>query len=481
MLDFLLHKSEMTLFTAARAGDAARVREQLARKIALAGARVTSSQHKKHPEFDEGATALHLASRYGHAEVVEVLLTLKCDVNLATASGSTPLHQAAAGDHADVVAMLLDHQANAAAADIQGVTPLMEASRHGFDEVARLLLARSAPAAARNRDGLTALHMAAYCGSVDTVKLLLAARAEINVQDERGRSPLHFAVVASEPAPGHHPVNTEIAAVLILYLLEQGADPNLKDAHGESAFELLMSLAGQSRLASNRGLIEGFHARGAEIKQVGPNIPKQIGQSAVKPGTQSGAAPGSQAGLKPGTAAPTHQTVVGAAAPSATPNRSTIVPGAPARAASANGMPIDDRVSWGNAPIALGERAVTFGRDNDCDIRYLSRTLSRRHAKVERTSKGFVISDLGSRNGILVDQVKINGPTLLKANQVIELGAYEFRFDGFRLLPLHGELSPEQLAAEGKRNDPAAVPGKGTTLSPNQNTGNSGLLGAFKR
>lgn len=496
MLDFLLHKAEMTLFTAARAGDAAKVRDQLARKVALLGVSVTPAVHKKHPELEEGATALHLASRYGHAEVVEVLLPLKPDVNAATASGATALQFAAAGDHADIVAMLLDHKADAGKADLRGSTPLLEAASHGFDDVVRLLLSHSAPVEPRNKENLTPLHVATYCGSLDTVKLLLQAHADPNVQDDRGRTPLHLAVVACEPAPNHSAVSAELIAVLIQYLLELGADPNLQDVNGESAYDLLMSLSGQSKLAAHRGLIDGFRAHGAQPHQGGPAAPAAVnnsslpGVAAAKSAIQPGVKAGTAAGVKPGTTSATASGVnpgVQAPAPAAATSsatRSAVGPGKPpVRATGANGMPLpEDRVSWGTAPIALGERSVTIGRDADCDVRYLSRTLSRRHAKIERTGKGFVISDQGSRNGILIDQVRVTGPTLLKPNQVVELGAYEFRFDGFRLIPIHGELSPEQLAAELKRNDPNAPPGKGTTLSPSQtNAGGGGILGAFKR
>ncbi|MCX5662855.1 MAG: ankyrin repeat domain-containing protein [Planctomycetota bacterium] len=520
----------MTLFTAARAGDAAKVREQLARKVALIGIRVTPAVHKKHPEFEEGATALHLASRYGHAEVVEILLPLKVDVDATTASGATALHLAAAGDHADIVALLLDAHANPSVADLLGSTPLFEAASHGFDDVVRLLISRNAPATVRNKENLSALHLATYCGSLDTVKLLLQAKADVNAQDDRGRTPMHLAVVACEPSPGHHPVNTELVVVLIQYLLEHGADPNLQDANGEGAFDLLMSLSGQSKLASHRGLVDSFRAHGAQARTTPagrpvPGAPPMPGAKAgTQPGTQTGAKSGIQAavksgtqsgvqpGIKPGTAAglsaaslpgpasgtaaalsaptpaPLAASSVPASAPGSAPGTGTASPNrtGPAipgksviRSSAGIGNALDDRVSWGSAPIALGERSVTIGRDADCDVRYLSRTLSRVHAKVERTSKGFVISDMGSRNGILIDQIKITGPTVLKPNQVVELGAYEFRFDGFRLMPIHGELSPEQLAAETKRTD-AAQAGKSTTLSPNQSAA-GGLLSAFKR
>ena len=81
-------------------------------------------------------------------------------------------------------------------------------------------------------------------------------------------------------------------------------------------------------------------------------------------------------------------------------------------------------------------------------MRYESRTLSRRHARIEQTADGYVITDLDSHNGTLIDDVPISEPHVLVAGQTITLGAYEFQFDGTQLMPIHDELSQEQLREE---------------------------------
>lgn len=66
---------------------------------------------------------LHLASRNGHKNVVEVLLAAGVNVNLLTASG-TALHEAALCGKDNVVRALLDTGADLDATDSEGRTAL---------------------------------------------------------------------------------------------------------------------------------------------------------------------------------------------------------------------------------------------------------------------------------------------------------------------------------------------------------------------
>lgn len=66
---------------------------------------------------------LHLASRNGHKNVVEVLLAAGMNVNLLTSSG-TALHEAALCGKDTVVRTLLDNGADLDATDSEGRTAL---------------------------------------------------------------------------------------------------------------------------------------------------------------------------------------------------------------------------------------------------------------------------------------------------------------------------------------------------------------------
>jgi signal transduction histidine kinase/CheY-like chemotaxis protein len=72
--------------------------------------------------------------------------------------------------------------------------------------------------------------------------------------------------------------------------------------------------------------------------------------------------------------------------------------------------------------FAVAERAV-IGR-GEVEIRIQSDDASRRHASVERTPEGFVIRDLGSRNGTRVNGIPLSGeqPELLRFGDKIRIG-----------------------------------------------------------
>ena len=77
--------------------------------------------------------------------------------------------------------------------------------------------------------------------------------------------------------------------------------------------------------------------------------------------------------------------------------------------------------------FALGEsREVIVGRDETCDVRILSKSVSREHCAIEQDGDSLVLRDLGSSggtylNGSRVDKVKLSdgmeigvGPAVLK-------------------------------------------------------------------
>jgi phosphoserine phosphatase RsbU/P len=61
----------------------------------------------------------------------------------------------------------------------------------------------------------------------------------------------------------------------------------------------------------------------------------------------------------------------------------------------------------------LAEQVVTLGRHPDCEVIIEAGAVSRRHAQIERKGNDYYISDLGSRNGTIVNRNVIDGPTRL--------------------------------------------------------------------
>ncbi len=57
----------------------------------------------------------------------------------------------------------------------------------------------------------------------------------------------------------------------------------------------------------------------------------------------------------------------------------------------------------------LGHEPVTLGRAADCDIVLPERQISRYHARIEWDADGYVLRDLGSKNGTFVNGEKVRG------------------------------------------------------------------------
>ena len=76
-------------------------------------------------------TPLHIASFYGHKDVIRVLLAGGADINARDNDGKTPLHVASFYDHKEVVLVLLAGGSDINAVDNSGKTPLHVASIEG--------------------------------------------------------------------------------------------------------------------------------------------------------------------------------------------------------------------------------------------------------------------------------------------------------------------------------------------------------------
>ena len=93
----------------------------------------------------------------------------------------------------------------------------------------------------------------------------------------------------------------------------------------------------------------------------------------------------------------------------------------------------------GNAPAALlinseGQAyrldgiELVMGRADDCDIVIDDARASRRHARVVHRDDYVVIEDLASRNGTVVNNIRISEPRILKDGDEILVAGMTFRF-----------------------------------------------------
>ncbi|GLJ28039.1 hypothetical protein SUGI_1519400 [Cryptomeria japonica] len=154
----------------------------------------------------EGNSALHIATREGHLDVVKWLVSVKpCLAAARNSDKNTALHEAAKKGKPEVVKTLLKFNKYAVYRRNQfGETALIIASEHSHVEAAELLLAATPLFLVfwPREDRQTCLNTAAYAGHLDVVKLILGeSRFCLNIMpfmlligDEKGVTPLHAAV-----------------------------------------------------------------------------------------------------------------------------------------------------------------------------------------------------------------------------------------------------------------------------------------------
>jgi len=169
-----------------------------------------------------GRTPLHEAVRQNHVEMAELLIkggtkiSHKCSrfQNLSSEfqlsfeekkdyskdicdCGSTPFHLAARYGHVEVGNLLLRHGVESDSMDYQGATPLHVAACHGHYSFIRWLVSQrpSLHINTRGKNQSTLLHSAAICMNNQRVKPLIDMGANIYDTDEHGMTPLHYTVL----------------------------------------------------------------------------------------------------------------------------------------------------------------------------------------------------------------------------------------------------------------------------------------------
>lgn len=151
----------------------------------------------------------------GHVGVLQLLLERGAHVNLVDRFGNTALNIAARIGHVDMVRMLLDQttlMVDLSDVAIFQTTALMFACERGYVEIVRMLLDHGANVNLQQemdetyydqRDvhysGFTPLHFASVEGHVEVVQMLLDSGANRNVRDKDGRTPLYHAEQRVDP------------------------------------------------------------------------------------------------------------------------------------------------------------------------------------------------------------------------------------------------------------------------------------------
>jgi len=118
--------------------------------------------------------------------------------------------------------------------------------------------------------------------------------------------------------------------------------------------------------------------------------------------------------------------------------------------------------------IGLGRHPlsdVRFDAERDLDV-------SSRHAAIVRKTEGFVLQDLGSRNGTFVNGQRVTGDTLLRDGDVIGFGANGPALE-FAVIEIDADL-PATAGAEGlaeRTSSPEVILAAPRATSPRPSTG----------
>ncbi|MCB9653069.1 MAG: FHA domain-containing protein [Deltaproteobacteria bacterium] len=71
---------------------------------------------------------------------------------------------------------------------------------------------------------------------------------------------------------------------------------------------------------------------------------------------------------------------------------------------------------------------IVIGRSPECDLAVDDQNMSRRHCLIKRSWHGFTAQDLGSKNGVLVNDVRIDGAKMLKDGDELQMGGVRIVF-----------------------------------------------------
>ncbi|KAG6666690.1 hypothetical protein CIPAW_01G049800 [Carya illinoinensis] len=156
-------------------------------------------------------TALHEAVRSNHIEVVKLLIKKDPDFSYgANAAGETPLYLATERNFSDLASEILETLKSPAYDGPHGRTVLHAAAFYDNEEITKNILKRYGALSkqADHKKGWTPLQVAAYMNNIKTTQLLLEHDRELAyIKDVDGRSALHIAAQRNSKRVGEEIVS----------------------------------------------------------------------------------------------------------------------------------------------------------------------------------------------------------------------------------------------------------------------------------
>jgi hypothetical protein len=124
----------------------------------------------------------------------------------------------------------------------QGETPLMLAALNNKLPLAKLLILRGADV---NQAGWTPLHYAATRGHIEMMRLMIDNSAYLDAESPNGTTPLMMAAHYGTP-------------MAVKLLLEEGADPRIKNKLGLSAWDFSVNSKNEAQKAETQQYLMAF-------------------------------------------------------------------------------------------------------------------------------------------------------------------------------------------------------------------------------
>lgn len=95
---------------------------------------------------------------------------------------------------------------------------------------------------------------------------------------------------------------------------------------------------------------------------------------------------------------------------------------------SARGAVLRAVIESGDRRYALTPPRMVVGRGRDADIQFDDPNISRGHMQFSSDSGDWIATDLGSTNGTRLNGAALNGPTVLRSGDLVELGNTVLKF-----------------------------------------------------
>eukprot|EP01130_Rhizamoeba_saxonica_P014344 TRINITY_DN6260_c0_g1_i1.p1 TRINITY_DN6260_c0_g1~~TRINITY_DN6260_c0_g1_i1.p1 ORF type:complete len:1214 (-),score=247.54 TRINITY_DN6260_c0_g1_i1:28-3669(-) len=187
-------------------------------------------------------TALLLAARNGHLEVVSYLVHMGCKVYISDYQNNNVLHLASAYGWNHVLRFLLENT-DIDINDInkQGITPIAVSVIKGHVACTKILASdKDIDLDVKDPSGKNLLHYACKRGISSSVRNQISDLLDIgiyaNIPDKLGNTPLHIILSFEYQKVGNENIQKSIA----ILLLEGGADVNHKNREGLTPYNLVL-------------------------------------------------------------------------------------------------------------------------------------------------------------------------------------------------------------------------------------------------